>query len=238
LLLQFPQSCFDFRVLVALLKSPEFFLHRLGAHFRQGLSFRLFFKQAAVLRSEGPRDARIAQAEADQTERERSDLGDGAKLQAIGEGEGEAIRAKGLAEGDAIKARMLVEAEGIQRKAESWKEYGDAAVIQFLLERYPDIVAAMGEPMQAIGTGLAGVDRISIVDIGGGGSEGQPPVGRLINQIPEQFLQLNEQLKAVFGIGLAELLSRRIEGSGSSAGATLTTAPETAQSGTEELPPE
>ena len=175
-------------------------------------------KQAAVLRAEGQRDARIAQAEADQTERERSGLGDGAKFQAIGEGEAEAIRARGLAEGDAIKARMLAEADGMQEKAAAWKEYGDAAVIQLLLERYPDIVTAMGEPMQAIGTGLAGVDRISIVDIGGGG-DGQPPVGRLINQIPEQFLKLNEQLKAVFGIDLAELLARRIESSGSSAGA-------------------
>lgn len=175
-------------------------------------------KQAAVLRAEGQRDARIAQAEADQTERERSGLGDGAKFQAIGEGEAEAIRAKGLAEGDAIKARMLAEADGMQEKAAAWKEYGDAAVIQLLLERYPDIVTAMGEPMQAIGTGLAGVDHISIVDIGGGG-DGQPPVGRLINQIPEQVLKFNEQLKAVFGIDLAELLARRIESSGSSAGA-------------------
>ncbi len=106
----------------------------------------------------------------------------------------------------------------MQEKAAAWKEYGDAAVVQLLLERYPDIITAMGEPMQAIGTGLAGVDHISIVDIGGGG-DGQPPVGRLINQIPEQFLKLNEQLKAVFGIDLAELLARRIESSGSSAGA-------------------
>jgi len=199
-------------------------------------------KQAAVLRAQGQRDARIAQAEADQTERERMGLGDGAKFQAIGEGEAEAIRARGLAEGDA-------EADGMQEKAAAWKEYGDAAVIQLLLERYPDIVTAMGEPMQAIGTGLAGVDRISIVDIGGGGGDGQPPVGRLINQIPEQFLQLNEQLKAVFGIDLAELLARRIESSGSSAAAptgtgspaapeTPETAPAPPTSETEKSPPE
>ena len=181
-------------------------------------------KQAAVLKAEGQRDARIAQAEADQTERERTGLGDGAKARHTGEGEAQAIRAKGLAEGDAIKAKMLAEADGMQQKADAWKEYGDAAIIQLLLERYPDIVTAMGEPMQAIGTGLAAVDRISVVDIGGGG-DGKSPLGRLVNQIPEQFLTLNEQLKAVFGIDLAELLSAKLQTSGATAGSAGSTAP-------------
>lgn len=169
-------------------------------------------RQAAVLRAQGQRDARIAQAEADQAEREKAGAGEGAKDRLIGEGEGEAIRARGLAEGDAIKAKWVAEAEGMEQKADAWKKYGDAAIIQLLLERYPDIVGAMSGPMQAIGTGLANVDRISVVDIGGGGD--QNPIGRVVNQIPKQFLALNEQLKAVFGIDLAELLAAKLQHSG------------------------
>ena len=167
-------------------------------------------KQAAVLRAEGQRDARISQAEADQAERERQGAGDGAKAQATGEGEAEAIRAKGLAEGDATKAKMLAEAEGMMQKADAWHQYGDAAVLQMLLEQYPEIVEAMTGPMQAIGSGFAAVDNISVVDIGGSGDGTGDPLGRVVNQIPQQFLQFNEQLKAMFGIDLAELLGEKL----------------------------
>jgi hypothetical protein len=37
------------------------------------------------------------------------------------------------------------------------------------------------------------------------------PVGGLINQIPEQFLAFNEQLKAMFGLDLADLLTEKLE---------------------------
>ena len=167
-------------------------------------------KQAAVLRAEGQRDARISQADADQAERERQGVGDGAKARAIGEGEAQAIRARGLAEGDATKAKMLAEAEGMMEKADAWRQYGDAAVLQMLLEQYPEIVEAMSGPMQAIGLGLAAVEHISVVDIGGNGDGAGDPLGRVVNQIPQQFLQFNEQLKAMFGIDLAELLAQKL----------------------------
>lgn len=171
-------------------------------------------KQAAVLKAEGARDARIRAAEADQAERERGGLGDGAHSRAAGEGEADAIRAKGMAEADAIKARLLAEAEGMMEKADAWRQYGDAAVLQMLLEQYPDIISAMRWPMEAIGQGLAAVDSISIVDIGGNGrGDGKStPVSGLVNQIPEQFLAFNEQLKAMFGLDLAALMNEKLAG--------------------------
>jgi flotillin len=166
-------------------------------------------QQAAVLRAQGQRDARIVQAEADQAERERMGLGDGAKARATGEGEAESVRVRGIAEGEAIRARLVAEAEGMREKAAAWREYGDAAVLQMLLERYPAMIAAMSGPMQAIGQGLAAVDRISVVDIGGGDGK-EAAVGRLVNQVPQQFLALNEQIKALFGIDMAAMLSEKM----------------------------
>jgi len=172
-------------------------------------------RQAAILRAQGQRDARIAQAEADQAERERSGLGEGAHARSIGEGEAEAIKVKGLAEAEAVKARQIAEAVGMTQKAAAWREYGDAAVLHMLLQRYPDIVEAMTGPMQAIGTGLANVDRISVVDIGGGDDKAAP-LGRLTQQIPAQVLAFNEQLKALFGVDIAEILVEKIKQQGSS----------------------
>ena len=170
-------------------------------------------RQAAIIRSEGERDARIAAAEAEQAQFEKTGVGEGSRYRTIGEGEAEAIRAKGLADADAVRAKMLAEAEGMQQKAEAWERYGDAAVIQLLLEQYPEIVRAMAGPMQAIGTGLANVDNISVVDINGGNGE-NTPVDRVLSQVPRQFLAFNEQLKAVMSIDVAELLNDKLAGRG------------------------
>jgi flotillin len=174
-------------------------------------------RQAAVIKAQGERDARIAAAEAEQAQLEKAGLGEGARFRAAGEGEGESIRAKGVGEADAIKAKLLAEADGMQAKADAWERYGDAAVIQLLLEKYPEIVRAMGTPMQAIGAGLANVDNISVVEINSGGSDGSP-VDRVLNNIPRQFVGFNEQLKAVTGIDIAQLLAEKLASRGMAGG--------------------
>lgn len=170
-------------------------------------------RQAAIIKAQGERDARIAAAEAEQAQLEKAGLGEGARFRAAGEGEGESIRAKGLGEADAIKAKLLAEAEGMQAKADAWERYGDAAVIQLLLEQYPEIVRAMGQPMQAVGAGLANVDSISIVDVNGGNGDGSP-VDRMLSSIPRQFVAFNEQLKAVTGMDLTQLLAEKLQSRG------------------------
>jgi len=181
-------------------------------------------KQAAVLRAQGERDARMVRAEADQAERERQGLGDGAKARATGEGEAESVRVRGIAEGEAIRARLVAEAEGMREKAAAWREYGDAAVLQMLLERYPEMISAMSGPMQAIGQGLSAVDRISVVDIGGGADK-DAAVSRLINQVPQQFLALNEQVKALFGVDMAAMLNEKLRGQQAAQAAAAPTHP-------------
>ncbi|MEN6404288.1 MAG: SPFH domain-containing protein [Armatimonadia bacterium] len=167
-------------------------------------------RQSAIIRAQGERDARIAAAEAEQAQLEKAGAGEGSRARATGEGEAEAIRAKGLAEADAIRAQMLAEAEGMQSKAEARDRYGDAAVIQLLVERYPEIIRAMGAPMNAIGTGLSNIDNISIVDVGGSG-DGKGPIDRVISQVPGQFIQFNEQVKSLLGLDLADMLAQRVQ---------------------------
>jgi flotillin len=176
-------------------------------------------RQSAIIKAQGERDARIAAAEAEQAQLEKAGLGEGARFRAAGEGEGESIRAKGVGEADAIKAKLLAEAEGMQAKADAWERYGDAAVIQLLLEKYPEIVRAMGTPMQAIGAGLANVDSISIVDVNSGGNGDSNPVDRVLSNIPRQFVAFNEQVKAVTGIDLTQLLAEKLASRGVTSGA-------------------
>ena len=51
--------------------------------------------------------------------------------------EAEGIRAVGEAEAEAIKLKALAEAEGIDKKAEAMKKYGEAAVVEMIMNALP-----------------------------------------------------------------------------------------------------
>jgi flotillin len=55
------------------------------------------------------------------------------------EAESEAIRVKGEAEAFAIEAKARAEAEQMAKKADAWKDYQDAAMIDMVLETLPKV---------------------------------------------------------------------------------------------------
>jgi len=115
----------------------------------------------------------------------------------IGIGESEATRAKGLASADVIKATGFSEAEAMARKAESWKAYNEAAVIQMVVEKLPEIARAVSEP-------LSKTDKIVIVSQGGesaGASKVTKDVTNIIAQLPPV-------LEALTGLKLDEMIAR------------------------------
>src|SRR2546423_735888 len=116
------------------------------------------------------RDARIAQALADQaaTEAEleadadaqRVKLAAGAEAEHvrvdasarseatrnIGQAEADAVQARGMAEGEAVRAKGMAEAEAIKARADALAENQDAVIGQQLAERWPEIVEAAAKP--------------------------------------------------------------------------------------------
>ena len=119
-------------------------------------------KNARILNAEGEKQQRVALAEAGARELEFQGSGESAKIARIAEAEAQRVRTVGQAEADAIKARGLAEAEAMMRKAEALKTYGEAAMMQMVVERLPDIAKAFAEP-------LASIDKVSILEMGGGG---------------------------------------------------------------------
>lgn len=55
------------------------------------------------------------------------------------EAESEAVRLRGEAEAYAIEAKAKAEAEQMAKKAEAWKEYKNAAMIDMLLDVIPKV---------------------------------------------------------------------------------------------------
>jgi len=106
-------------------------------------------------------------------------------IQKTGESEAAANKARGLAQADVIKAQGFAEAEAMEKKALSWRQYNEAAIVQMFVDKIPEIARAIAEP-------LTKMDKIVIINnsggsddhIGAGASKITRDVTDIISQIP------------------------------------------------------
>ena len=139
-------------------------------------------------------------AEAERYRLETVAEGEKARVLAEAQADAEAIRLRGQADADAIKARGLAEAEAMQRKADAWKEYGQAAMIQQLFESLPQIANAVAQP-------LAKTDRITVISTGGDDSAGAGAT-KVTRDVTNTIAQLPALVESLTGIDLLGTLKR------------------------------
>lgn len=111
-------------------------------------------KYARQQEAEAARIEREQQADAELYEAQREAEKRKAEAEAANyaaQQEAEGIRAKGKAEADAITAKLTAEAEGLDRKAEAMKKYGDAAIIQMVMDALPEVARNVAEPLNNVG---------------------------------------------------------------------------------------
>ncbi|MEU3745837.1 MULTISPECIES: flotillin domain-containing protein [Streptomyces] len=101
----------------------------------------------------------------------------------------EAVRIEG--EAAAIAARGSAEAGAMQKKADAFARYGDAAVLQMLVEVLPQVVAKASEPLSA-------VDKLTVISTDG--------ASRLTRTVTDNVTQGMELLSSTTGVDLAQLL--------------------------------
>ncbi len=144
---------------------------------------------------------------------------EGQKVKLTNEGQGQAaaeaasIEFKGRAEGIAISAKLLAEAAGLDAKNKALAGMSEAAKLIVVLERLPEIISQLGlagekvvgSAFEHVGAGLSRIDNINIVDMGGGGNNGQSPVARFAMTIPEVVFGVVQKARAM-GVDLDELL--------------------------------
>lgn len=126
------------------------------------------------------------------------------------EAEAEAIRIKGEAEAASILAKGNAEAETMEKKAEAYKLYNEAAVAQMIIEKLPEIANAVAQP-------LAKTEKIVIVDQGGNSGE-NGGAAKVTGYVTDIVSQLPETIEAVTGINLMDTLKgkkKQEEGQGS-----------------------
>jgi flotillin len=116
---------------------------------------------------------------------------------ATGIAEAEANKARGLAEAAIIEAQGSATAEAMKLKADSYKQYNEAAVIEILVRVLPELAAKIAEP-------LSRIEKMVVINSGetsGGASKITADTTQIISQLPPI-------LESLTGVQLAELLKR------------------------------
>jgi len=116
-----------------------------------------------------------------------------------GNAKAEAIRVQGQAEAEAIQARGLAEAEAMMKKAEAFKQYNDAAVIQMMIERLPEIAKNVADP-------ISKTEKIVVIDQGGGGNGKPAGASKVAGYVTDIIAQLPETVEALTGVNLIDVL--------------------------------
>jgi flotillin len=123
-------------------------------------------------------------------------------VKATGLAEADANKARGLAEADVIEAQGKATAEAMRVKAESFKQYNEAAVIEMIVRILPDVAGKISEP-------LSKMEKMVIINSGngpgGGASKMTGDVTQIISQLPPviegltgiKFEKLLEQVPAI-----------------------------------------
>jgi flotillin len=136
----------------------------------------------------------LANAKKYQTRTEASGQAEATRV--TGEAEADATKARGLAQADVIREQGLAEAQAMEKKAEAWQQYNQAAIIQQLIDSLPAVARAISEP-------LARTDRIVVISTGDGDAAGTSKVTADIAKI---VAQVPATVEALTGVDLVETI--------------------------------
>ena len=117
---------------------------------------------------------------------------------ATGIAEAEAQKAKGLAEAAIIEAQGKATAEAMRMKADSFKQYNEAAVIEMIIRVLPDVAGKISEP-------LSKTEKMVIINSGNGIGGG---ASKLTGDVTQIVAQLPPVIESLTGIKFEKLLEQ------------------------------
>lgn len=113
------------------------------------------------------------------------------------EADAEAEILRGEAEAFAIETKAKAEAEKMAKKADAWKEYKEAAILDMMLDAMPKIAAEIAAP-------LSQAKRITMV------TDGSSDIGaaKLTNEVLTIMANVPNSVKNMTGVDITQILSR------------------------------
>jgi flotillin len=117
---------------------------------------------------------------------------------ATGIAEAEANKARGLAEAAIIQAQGKATAEAMLVKAESFKQYNEAAVVEMIIRILPEVAGKISEP-------LSRTEKMVIINSGNGVGGG---ASKLTGDVTQIVAQLPPMIESLTGIKFEKLLEQ------------------------------
>ena len=159
--------------------------------------------EAAVKRAEGEKQARIRSAEAD-AERVRLQGEAAAKIVSVtADAEAHRVQVEGNAEAGIVFTKGEAEAKALALRAEAYRQFNEAAVIQTVLSMLPEIVRAAAEPMANIG-------QLTVLSNDG--------ASEMVKNTTRTVAEASATVKGLTGIDIPALLGGALGGTGGGGG--------------------
>ena len=135
--------------------------------------------------------------------------------------------AKGLADAEVVRATGMSEAMAMAKKAEAWQQYNEAAILQIVVEKLPELAAAVAGP-------LSKTEKIVVI---GGGTDGSAGASKVTQDVVNVVAQLPPMIQALTGMILEDVLKRIPEYAKSAASAAAVSKPAPAPEAPAQAPP-
>jgi flotillin len=167
-------------------------------------------RTAEIKAAEARKAATIAAAEAKAEETRLSGESEKARRSALAA----AVQVEGEAQAAATLAVGQAEAQAMDKRADAFAHYNDAAVLQMLIEVLPQVAKEVAAPISAI-------DQLTVLSTDGAGA--------LPKQVTENVAQTLQMLKTATGIDVDQLVQKAVAKSATGSNVVAGTAEEQAE---------
>ena len=151
--------------------------------------------EAQVRRAEGEKMARIAAAQADAERVKLAGEAQARVVEVTAEATAKQTTLEGNAEAGIVLSKGEAEAKALALRAEAYRQFNEAAIIQTVLSMLPDIVRAAAEPM-------ANIDTLTVLSTDGASD--------VVKNVTRTVTEASTTVKGLTGIDIPELLNKAL----------------------------
>lgn len=157
-------------------------------------------REAAILRAEGVRQATILEAEAEaETRRLQGDSEAHAR-----KAQAQALKEEMVARADGERATLEAQAAGQRDLAEALNAFTPQAM---QLQLVPQVITQLPQVTQSVTSAIGQIDKLVVVDNGGGNGEGGDTITKLTGIAPAAIAAVMETIRATTGVDLQGVIN-------------------------------
>ena len=155
---------------------------------------------AQIRRAEGAKGAAIAQAQGDAERVKLAGEAQARVVEVTAEATAKQTTLEGNAEAGIVLSKGEAEAKALALRAEAYRQFNDAAIIQTVLSMLPDIVRAAAEPM-------GNIDNLTVLSNDGASD--------MVKNVTRTVTEAGATVKGLTGIDIPAMLNEAMSGAGS-----------------------